>query len=87
MRKQNSNAGLTFYFTVNKRHSTSNLNLRTIHNFLTQLCINFQKYDFLKIIMKYLLFISFWLIINFVTQKGYELQNEMEIATEIFRST
>ena len=87
MRKQNSNAGLTFYFTVIKRHSTSNLNLRPIHNFLTQVCINFQKYDFLKIIMKYLLFISFLLIINFVTHKGYELQNKMEIATEIFRST
>ena len=71
MRKQKSNAGLTFYFTVIKRHSTSNLNLRPIHNFLTQLCINFQKYDFLKIIMEYLLFISFWLIINFVTHKGY----------------
>ena len=69
MRKQNSNADLAFYFTVIKRHSTSNLNLRPIHNFLTQLCINFQKYDFLKIIMKYLLFISFWLIINFVTHK------------------
>ena len=48
MRKQKSNAGLTFYFTVIKRHSTSNLNLRPIHNFLTQLCINFQKYDFFK---------------------------------------
>ena len=55
MRKQNSNAGLTFYFTVIKGHRTSNLNLRPIHNFLTQLCINFQKYDFLKIIMEYLL--------------------------------
>ena len=70
MRKQNSNADLT----VIKRHSTSNLNLGPIHNFLTQSCINFQKkYDFLKIIMKYLLFISFWLIINFVTHKGYRV--------------
>ena len=32
MRKQNSNAGLTFHFTVIKRHSTSTLNLRPIHN-------------------------------------------------------
>ena len=71
MSKQNSNAGLVFYFTVIKRHGTSNLNLRPFHNILTQSCINFQKYDFLKIIMKYLLFISFWLIINFVTHKGY----------------
>ena len=58
MRKQNSNAGLTFRFTVIKMHSTSNLNSRPIHNCLTQSCIDFQKYDFLKIIMKYLLFIK-----------------------------
>ena len=73
MRKQNSNAGLTFHFTVIKRHRTSNLNIRPIHNCLTQSCINFQKYYLFKIIMKYLLFISFWLIINFVTYKGYRV--------------
>ena len=48
MRKQNSNAGLTSHFTVTKRHSNSTLNLRPIHNCLTQSCINVHKYYFFK---------------------------------------